>query len=285
MLIIKTNKFLVRKGKHNEKKYIIFALFIGILLTSSISVFAHSLSQSGILARYYLNSFSYSGYYIGGEEIGWGIDERNHSGGTKITYEFDETDPLLTDEYKDLVRQGASMWSGVVSIEESSNSAVGIITTVNEPGEDFIAQFTDYSSDSSGHLEGWAIEINRAKVQSAKVFAHEFGHVIGLVDLYDDSNDNKLMYMAPVQSSATGPTTQDIWGARVITGQHDSHSWNYAYYMTNSTGNTHIGTCTACGGKAAYFEQCTYNSNNVCTKCGIPYGVQPYALEEEILTE
>lgn len=73
-------------------------------------------------------------------------------------------------------------------------------------------------------MSSWEIKINTAKSQNAKILAHEFGHVIGLVD-------------------------------------------------------------TGCGGLAADYEHCTYNSQNICRKCGTPYGVQPYADGNETVTE
>ena len=57
-------------------------------------------------------------------------------------------------------------------------------------------------------------------------------------------------------------------------GNHVTHSWAYRFkeYVHSGSGK-HEHYCTQCGGFKT--EYCTYNSNNVCTKCGTPVGVSP----------
>lgn len=79
------------------KRKIVFKLFVCILVVISMSqtsqyVFAHSSSQEDILAKSY-NSFN-GGYYIGGDNVGWSIDEGIHTNGTTVTYSFDYLDQL-----------------------------------------------------------------------------------------------------------------------------------------------------------------------------------------------
>lgn len=126
--------------------------------------------------------------------------------------------------------------------------------------------------------------MNRVYTQSSTILEHELGHVIGLNDLYESRNQNKLMY-GYSNTSASSPTSLDIWGAKVITGVHSSHTWGYKYYDTNSTGNRHVNYCTQCNGLGLNVTQCVYNTNNVCKTCGTPKGTQPYSLEKSILLE
>lgn len=256
-------------------------LVVILMLQASPHAFAHSSSQEGILAKSCHSK--YGGYYIGGESVGWSIDESYHTNGTTLTYSFLTSDSYLNSTYKSYVTTGASRWSGTITItNKTDGSGVGEISTFNDPDTNTTAKFCEYSSNSSGHLTSWKIKMNRAKTVTATTLAHEFGHAIGLNDLYESRNKNKLMYGIS-DRTVTSPTSSDKWGAKVITGVHSSHTWGYKYYSTNSIGNTHVKYCTSCNGLSLVTEQCTYNSNNVCTKCGIPYGVQPYSFGDSVL--
>ena len=270
-----------------KKKFIIksvlYILVVVFMLHTSPYVFAHSASQEGILAKSY--HAQYGGYYIGGEDVGWSIDEGFHTNGTTLTYSFSSTDTYLTSAYKSYVTSGASMWSGTVNIiNKTDGSGTGQIDTFYDSDTYIVAKFYDYYADSNtGHLISWKISMNRAYNQSAVVLAHELGHAIGLNDLYASKNSGKLMY-GYTDTTATSPTTSDKWGAKVITGVHSSHTWGYKYYSTNSVANVHIKYCTTCNGRSLITEQCRYNANNVCIKCGTPKGAQPYSVEDPILS-
>ena len=242
------------KRKLANKVVAYIFLFIGIICYSPYAL-AHPASQEGILARTY-NS-QYGRYYIGGEDFGWSIDESYHTNGTTVTYNFSSTDQYLTDTYKSYVINGASLWSGTVNIvnREFDNNGTGLISTTYNDDTQVYARFYDYFADSSGHLTSWKIEMNRAKPLSATVLAHEFGHAIGLNDLYDARNSGKLMY-GVVGGTATAPTSSDIWGAKVITGVHTAHTWGYKYWKSNAFGNMHIKYCTICNGLTATTGQC-----------------------------
>jgi len=256
------------------KRLSAITLSILLLLSLTTPAFAHSTFQEGILSKSYIGG-SYNEYYIGGDDFGWSIDEGFHTNGTTLTYSFSSSDSYLTSTYKSYVTNGASKWSGTVTITNMTNgTGTGLIRTFNNPNTSAVAWFTNFSANSSGHLTSWVIEMNRSKTQSSTVLAHEFGHAIGLNDLYARKSSNKLMY-GYTSGTATGPTSSDKWGAKVITGVHSSHTWGYKYYSTNQIGNVHIKYCTSCNGLSLVTEQCTYDANNVCTKCGIPYGVAP----------
>jgi len=209
------------------KRKIVFKLFVCILVVISMSqtsqyVFAHSSSQEDILAKSY-NSFN-GGYYIGGDNVGWSIDEGIHTNGTTVTYSFDYLDQYLTDTYRMYVTMGANYWSGTVTItNKTDGSGTGKISTYSNPNTYTIAFFGEYSSNSYGHLTSWKIKMNRAKTVTPRVLAHEFGHAIGLNDL---NSSNKLMY-GYSGGTATSATSSDLWGAKVITGAHYSHAWGY----------------------------------------------------------
>lgn len=262
-----------------KKNYIfksVVLLFVAVLVLHTGShVFAHSSSQAGILAKTSIEG--YTGTYVGGEDVGWSIDEDYHTNGTTITYSFSSVDPYLTNALKSYVTGGASKWSGTVSIiNKTDGTGAGTISTFNQPNSYTVAKFCDYSADSNGHLTSWKIKMNRAYTQSAIVLAHEFGHVIGLNDLYEEKNAGKLMY-GVTSGTATAPTALDKWGAKVITGVHTTHTWGYKYHSTVSGVNKHVRYCTECNGLTLIVRQCTYNANNVCTGCGTPRGAQPYA--------
>lgn len=264
-------------------KSLIFILALILVVQTSPFAYAHPSSQEGILAKTYHSG--YGGYYIGGEDVGWSIDETFHTNGATMTYSFSSSDPYLTNTYKSYVNTGASRWSGTVTItNKTDGTGTGLICTYNDPDTYTVAKFCDYSANSSGHLTSWKIKINRAHTVNATTFAHEFGHAIGLNDLYASKNSNKLMY-GYESRTATYPSSLDKWGAKVITGVHTTHAWGYKYYSTNAAGNVHVKYCTSCNGLSTVTEQCTYNSNNVCTKCGIPYGVQPYSTPDPSVGE
>ena len=265
------------------KRKPIFKIFICMFVVVfmfqiSPYVFAHPSSQEGILTKTYHTK--YKDYYIGGEDIGWSIDENYHTNGTALTYSF-SSDPDLNSTYKSHVLTGASRWNGIVTItNKADGSGTGSISTFYNPDTSTVAVFKEYSSNNSGHLTSWKIEMNRAKNVSSTTLAHEFGHVIGLNDLYDTQNINKLMY-GYTSSTATMPSASDKWGAKVITGQHTSHTWSYKYHNTTSAGNNqHItSSCTSCGGIPVQktISNCIYNANNVCRICGTPAGYQPWS--------
>ncbi len=71
----------------NVVRLILVILVIALLC--STSVFAHTTSQEGILESKYISNPNYADYYIGGEDIGWFINEKCHAGVTTQYYTFD----------------------------------------------------------------------------------------------------------------------------------------------------------------------------------------------------
>lgn len=250
---------------------IAYVLVIAMMMSPTQFAGAHTTSQKGILAEEIIEEYGDGTQsYVGGEDVGWSIDEGYHTNGTTITYSFSTTDSHLTNTYKGYVTEGASKWSSLVTITlKADGTGMGKISTFYNANTSTTAQFCNYSSDSSGHLTSWEIQMNRAHQMTAVTLAHEFGHVSGLNDLYDSQNIGKLMY-GYSNRIATGPTASDIWGAKVITGVHSNHSWGYKYYNTTSAGYCrHIKYCTDCNGLTNTVENCTYLLfGNKCMVCG-----------------
>ena len=272
------------KGIRRLRIFVCFLVVLFLLQVSAV-VYAHPASQKGILAETYIHDdfgIYYGDYFIGSDDVGWRIMEQMHTNGTTQTYSFSTTDANLTPALKSYTRTGASRWSGTVTITEetdgSGNGEIRTYTDYDSPdGAFFNIPIPSTIDVASGHISKWQIKINLVYENSigAATMAHEFGHAIGLTDLYEAQSINKLMYGSSTRTT-NYPTDLDKWGAKVITGVHTTHTWGYKYYDTTNAGaNRHIKYCTQCNGLTNTIKNCTYNSQNICTGCSVPRGVQP----------
>ena len=176
-------------------KCIVILLVLTLQMQFSVLAYAHSSSQQGIIISTFLDNDYYYGYYVGSESFGWMLNEGAHTNGTLIQYKFD-ADPNLSTTYIGYVNSAAAKWNGTVTIQNITPfPAEGTIKTYYQL--DGSAARSVKISGSDGHLTSWSIEINRLyNSATAATIAHEFGHIIGLVDLYDSSNSDKLMYFS-----------------------------------------------------------------------------------------
>lgn len=209
------------------KKRILIAILLAAMVLLSVynsNVLAHNSSQNGVIEK---SPTAGTHAYYGSEEIGWIINEEGHTNGSTLQYKFQSG---LSEEVKGLVMNGAQKWTNThETVTISINpSAIGTVKT-KSLSENVFAQTVKSGADANGHLTSWRIEINTKhlildpsdppdEVVTASTIAHEFGHVIGLRDLYQSYNINKIMYGYQTPNQASVPHTQDIRGARLILG-------------------------------------------------------------------
>lgn len=169
----------------------------------------------------------------GGEEIGWKIGcggGYGHIGPHERRMAYDMS--KLPAEYQSIVVEGAKRWNdtGIVDFREAAvgQKSTGTMDVYNDEETSVIAavwvqinyedHFNRYGNYRTNHIKSWEMKFNLAQTthrsfeENAAVAAHEFGHTIGLHDLYEKHNSEKLMYgyMTPAQHS---PTKKDIEGA------------------------------------------------------------------------
>ena len=265
-----------------KRKLTIVLLVLSIITSISLHVYAHNSSQVGVLDSAIVNDHT----VIGSESIGWIIDESMHLGSSVLTYCFDST---VQQPQKDCFYAATSIWSNAypyLTFTESTGGLLHIIA-VNDIG--YIAAATGYT-DSNGHFTLAYIFINNLYLSELTpvILAHEIGHIIGLNDLYDPNNTDKLM--AGSGMTATGPTTAELWGVSILQNRHGNtgyeHDWKYTnakktcsycggvkteqhhYIWSQYNATYHKGTCTDCG--AIVYERHYHYHNNIlgCLRCG-----------------
>ena len=121
-----------------KKLFRLVIIVVLCLVTMPNHAFAHSTSQKGILAEEYIalqttydGSTAYGASYVGGETIGWSINEERHlkNDGLTVVYKLAANDIYLTEDILGLVEDGAKLWNFIATftrddtIDASSYSA------------------------------------------------------------------------------------------------------------------------------------------------------------------
>ncbi|THF84246.1 zinc metalloprotease [Cohnella fermenti] len=150
--------------------------------------------------------------------VGYVVDCFNHQANASFNYRIDSG---VTTLYSGYVTTGAANWNatGIVSISKSiTSTSQGYVYTYTDPNTSYQATFGFITSDSNGHLISWTIMLNKSLMdgysdaKNKEIATHEFGHAIGLNDLTNFSNSDKLMYSFSSRTAST-PTTKDQNGA------------------------------------------------------------------------
>ena len=254
---------------------------------------AHNSSQKGTLAEEYIAASygtAYGQYFVGGESVGWSINENQHlaSKGIVVTFKRSDLDKIFTEEFLEsndifkLLEDAAKLWSPYVSFQKVDDTAVahGTVRGINDPSLYTFAAIDSTSPDTDGHLSGkpsWVMVINVGKVIEKTTLAHEVGHVIGLNDLYQHRNYNRIMCGFEDMRLPLAPSYMDIKGAEVILGEHTTHpNRAYAYHGVSSGTKQHAIACTYCHGFIGNgtvipsLTPCIYTNGNNCAVCNEP---------------
>ena len=228
------------------------------VLCAPVGVSAHPSSQASIITW--------------GESVGWILTENTHAPSYFLFYTFHSS---VSGPTKTLVDSGAASWNGTATIQQgTSTSGIipnGYIYEQNFSGNGVVAECASWAG-SGGHIYDYDIIINSYYSSQYRdaVFAHEFGHALGLDHVTTSANSDKLMYKGIALTTVSEPNAADRNGASVITGQHTSHLWTYTQ-MTPLPAQRHSVKCSSCKaypyGVSDGIEYCTF-TNNKCTKCG-----------------
>lgn len=129
----------------------------------------------------------------------------------------------LDATYKRYATGGAKLWNdtGVVTFKQSKNSPNRIYTINNKNTK---ANGLCYRTkvNASGKILAFKIELNKYYLKNISdkkkkaTAAHEFGHALGLADLYNDYNRNQIM-CGNGRRTTTKPSAKDIKGAKYAT--------------------------------------------------------------------
>lgn len=129
----------------------------------------------------------------------------------------------LDAEYKSYVTGGAKLWNdtGVVTFKQSKNSP-NRMYTYNDKNTNVAGLCARTGVSANGKILVFEIRLNKyhfkkmGKKLNKALVAHEFGHALGLEDLYNDCNRGQIMNGSS-RRTAIKPSAKDIKGAKYAT--------------------------------------------------------------------
>lgn len=139
----------------------------------------------------------------------------------KNTNTFD--DSKLNNKYKSYMNYGVKVWKdcGVLTLKRNKSS-VNKVNTYRSKDTSVLAN-TKWTADQYGKIKKFTIKFNvvamdnKRTSENKSVAAHEIGHTMGLLDLYEQRNKGKLMYGIIIDKEYKKPTSKDIKGAKYAT--------------------------------------------------------------------
>lgn len=181
------------------KKIAKTSLVICLLLTLSITSFASVVAYGSEDA----------GYMVATSQL------------RKNTNTYD--DSALNSTYKGYMKYGVKVWkeSGVITLKRKKSSD-NKIDTYSSKNTSTVAYTNTWVNTATGKIQRFEIKFNKAIMNgrdstiNKTTAAHEVGHTIGLLDLYEKKNKNKLMY-GITNRTARKPTKADIKGGKYAT--------------------------------------------------------------------
>lgn len=132
-------------------------------------------------------------------------------------------DSALDATYKSYAAGGAKLWknTGVVTFKQSKSSP-NKIYMINDKNTKVNGTCLRTKFSPSGKILRFEIRYNkyylksRTATKNKVTAAHEFGHALGLQDLYNDYNQGQIM-CGNGRRTATKPSAKDIKGAKYAT--------------------------------------------------------------------
>lgn len=132
-------------------------------------------------------------------------------------------DSSLNSKNKFYVSHAVKVWkdSGTVTFKRSTSSPNKIVTGSNKDTS-VVAVCTTNFSKTTGKISKFKITLIQNKMKHISdeknkgTVAHEFGHSLGLLDLYESYNKNQLLYGIDSRKSIK-PSKKDIIGAKYCT--------------------------------------------------------------------